>query len=160
METLCLDRISIVSTNLAELRDYFINILVNPGTPILIITFNLEIYRNALINFESNLVCQKAELVLPDGIGITHLLKLKYKKKINRITGSDLFELILNIASEKSLSVAFVGSSEKVIRDLSAKVTRLSPMCRIVAAISPSSFSKTIIEENNQHSGRIEKGKT
>lgn len=149
MDTLDLDKISIVSTNLAEIRDYFIKMLAAHDKPALVITFNLEIYRNALINNDAYLVCRNAELVIPDGISIAHLLKLKYKKKINRITGTDLFEMILNISSDMHLSVAFVGSSEKVIRDLSVKVKSLYPNCRIVAAISPAIYFEKNTAENN-----------
>ena len=149
MDTLDLDKISIVSTNLAEIRDYFVKMLAAQGKPALVITFNLEIYRNALINNDAYLVCRNAELVLPDGISIAHLLKLKYKKEINRITGTDLFETILNISSEMPLSVAFVGSSEKVIEALSAKVKSLYPNCRIAAAISPAIYFEKNAAENN-----------
>jgi len=128
LDTLDLDRITIVSTDLSELRDYFIKILANPGKPSLIITFNLDFFRNALINKYFNSVCRKAELVLPDGISITHLLRLKYKKKINRVTGNDLFEIILNITNDIPLSIAFVGSSEKVINDLTSKIIEVNNM--------------------------------
>ena len=149
MDTLDLDKISVVSTNLAEIRDYFLKILADRGDPALIITFNLEIYRNALINNDCNIICRKAELILPDGIGIIHLLELKYKKKINRITGTDLFELLLNISSDMSLRVAFVGSSEKVIHDLYAKVTSHFPYCKIAAAISPPLYFENNEAENS-----------
>lgn len=149
MDTLELDKISIVSTNLAEIRDYFLKILADNRKPELVITINLEIYRNALFNNESNIACRNAELVIPDGIGVTHLLQLKYKKKINRITGTDIFESILNISCDRPLRVAFVGSSKKVIHDLSAKVTSQYPNCTIAAAISPPLYFENNERENN-----------
>ena len=149
MDTLNLDNISIVSTNLTELREYFLKILANNLKPALIITFNLEFYRNALINKEFNSVCQRAELILPDGISITHLLKLKYKKKLNRVTGNDIFEILLSLSMDMPLKVAFVGSSESVIQDLSAKVSHRFPNCKIAAAISPTQFFEKNEPENN-----------
>jgi N-acetylglucosaminyldiphosphoundecaprenol N-acetyl-beta-D-mannosaminyltransferase len=149
LDTLYLDKISIVSTNLTEIRDYFSKILADKGEPALIITFNLEIYRKALLNKDCNRVCRNAELVLPDGISITHLLELKYKKKINRITGTDLFELILSISSDMSIRVAFVGSSEKVIQDLFAKVSECYPGCKITAALSPILYFENNEAKNN-----------
>ena len=149
MDTLDLEKISIVSTNLAELREYFIKILAKAGKPALIITFNLEFFRNALINEEFNSICKQAELVLPDGISITHFLKLKYKKNINRVTGNDLFELILSLSSDIPLRIAFVGSSKKVISELTAKISSLYPNCRIAAAISPPYNFELDKDENN-----------
>jgi len=159
LDTLDLDKISIVSTNLSELKNYFLKILSDSGKPALIITLNLEIFRNALLNNELNLTCRNAELVIPDGIGITHLLKLKYKKKINRITGTDLFETILDISNDMHLSVAFVGSSETVIWDLSAKVKKLYPGCTIAAAISPALFFEKDEAENNLVLEKLKKAK-
>ena len=159
MDTLELDKISIVSTNLMELREYFLKILANHGKSALIITLNLELYRNALSNIEFNTVCHNADLVIPDGIGVTHLIKLKYKKKINRITGNDVLEMILDISTHIPLRVAFVGSSEKVINDLSAKVTAFYPGCTIAAAISPALYFENNEKENNAVLEELEKGK-
>ena len=97
MNSYDLDGIRILSTDLTELRSYFINSLVNSGKPQIIVTFNLEYYRNAIINSDFYSVCRNADMVLPDGVSITSLIKLKYKKSMLRITGNDIFKLILSL---------------------------------------------------------------
>ena len=145
-----LDGIRILSTDLTELRSYFINSLVNPGKPQLIVTFNLEYYRNAIINSHFYSVCRTADMVLPDGVSITSLIKLKHKKKVLRITGNDLFKLILGITNEIPLKIAFVGSTEQVIEQLKNKISIEYPACKIAAAISPSYYFENKEEENNK----------
>ena len=150
MYSLDLDGIQIRSTNLTELRSYLLNSIVNLGKSQIIVTFNLEFYRNALINKDFYSVCQNADLVIPDGISIIHLLKLKYKKKVTRITGNEIFDLILSLGNEIPLKIAFVGSTSQVIENLKSKVSINYPGCKIVAAISPSYFFENKEEENNK----------
>lgn len=150
MYSLDLDGIQIRSTNLTELRSYLLNSIVNLGKSQIIVTFNLEFYRNALINKDFYSVCQNADLVIPDGISIIHLLMLKYKKRVTRITGNEIFDLILSLGNEIPLKIAFVGSTSQVIENLKSKVSINYPGCKIVAAISPSYFFENKEEENNK----------
>jgi N-acetylglucosaminyldiphosphoundecaprenol N-acetyl-beta-D-mannosaminyltransferase len=145
-----LDGIQILSSNLTELRAYLLDSLVNSGKSKLIVTFNLEFYRNANINNDFYSVCENADLVIPDGMSIIYLLKLKHKKRLNRITGNDVFDLILGISNKLPLNVAFVGSKKVVIEKLKKKVSIDYPNCNIVAAISPSYCFEENEEENNQ----------
>jgi N-acetylglucosaminyldiphosphoundecaprenol N-acetyl-beta-D-mannosaminyltransferase len=145
-----LDGIQILSTDLTELRSYFLNSLVNSGKPQLIVTFNLEHYRNSAINSDFYSVCRNADMVLPDGVSITSLIKLKYKKSVLRITGNDIFKLILGISNEIPLKIAFVGSIDKVIEQLKNKIRIEYPHCIISAAISPSYYFENKEEENNK----------
>jgi N-acetylglucosaminyldiphosphoundecaprenol N-acetyl-beta-D-mannosaminyltransferase len=145
-----LDGIKILSSDLTELKYFLLNSLVNSGKSKIIVTFNLEFYRNAIINSDFYSVCYNADLVIPDGISIIHLLKLKYKKRVTRITGNELFELILSISNEIPLKIAFVGSTRKVIEKLKNKVSIDYPDCKIVAAISPPYYFENNKEENNK----------
>jgi N-acetylglucosaminyldiphosphoundecaprenol N-acetyl-beta-D-mannosaminyltransferase len=147
--SLDLDGIQIRSTDLTELRSYLHNSIVNSGKSQIIVTFNLEFYRNALLNKDFYSVCQKADLVIPDGISIIHFLKLKYNKRLIRITGNDLFILILSICNEIPLKIAFVGSSAKVIEKLKNKIHFDYPACKIVSALSPSFHFENNVHEND-----------
>lgn len=148
MYSLDLDGIQIQSTDLPEIRNYFLNSLVNSDKSRIIVTFNLEFYRNAIINKDFYSVCMNADLVVPDGVGITSLLNFKYGKKVIRITGNDIFDIILSLSNEIPLKVAFVGSSLQVIEKLETKVRTNYPGCNIVAAISPSNNFENKEEEN------------
>ena len=150
MNSYDLDGIQILSSDLTELRGYLLNSLVNSGKSKQIITFNLEFYRNALLNKDFYSICRNADLVIPDGFSIIHLLKLKYNKRLTRITGNDLFDLILSICNEVPQKVAFVGSKRIVIEKLKNKVRNDFPGCKIVAAISPPYFFENNEEENKK----------
>ncbi|MDR3668485.1 MAG: WecB/TagA/CpsF family glycosyltransferase [Ignavibacteriaceae bacterium] len=150
MYSLNLDGIQIQSTDLSELKYYLLDSLDKSGNSKIIVTFNLEFYRNALINKDFYTVCQNADMVIPDGISIIHFLKLKYNKRLKRITGNDLFNLILTISNEIPIKIAFVGSTVKVIEKLKKKIHIDYPACNVVAAISPSFFFENNEEENKK----------
>jgi N-acetylglucosaminyldiphosphoundecaprenol N-acetyl-beta-D-mannosaminyltransferase len=146
--SLDLDGIRIQSTDLPELRNYLLNSLVNSDKSKIIVTFNLEFYRNTAINKDFYALCQNADLVVPDGVGITSLLKLKHNKKVSRITGNDIFDLVLSLTNETPLKIAFIGSTQQVIEKLKDKVCINYPHCNIVAAISPSYNFENKEDEN------------
>jgi N-acetylglucosaminyldiphosphoundecaprenol N-acetyl-beta-D-mannosaminyltransferase len=115
------------------LKDFFIKGIF----PLHIITFNLDFFYNSTINGEFQQICRSSKFVVPDGQGITNLLKLKYGKRVNRITGNELFEILLKIADGEKLKVAFIGSSDSVQTQLSNKVKLNFPNLSIAASISP-----------------------
>jgi len=57
-------------------------------------------------------------MVVPDGAGITFLVWLKYRARIERITGSDLLGICFDIANKNSLRIALVGASEQTLTKL------------------------------------------
>lgn len=57
-------------------------------------------------------------MVVPDGIGITLLMRIKHGRKMERITGSNLFELCLDLADIQALRVALIGSAESTLEKL------------------------------------------
>lgn len=137
LQTLELEEINIVDSSLEEVDFFSRDFLSNQEFPLHIITFNLDFYYNSTINPEFRHICRSSEFVIPDGQGITNLLRIKYGKRVNRITGNDLFEILLKIADDEKLNVAFIGSSDSVQLKLSKKVVTYFPNLSIVAAISP-----------------------
>jgi len=57
----------------------------------------------------------KGDLLLPDGQGIVLAARLLMKKKIKRITGSDIHDFLLKIAHENKWSVFYLGSSNETL---------------------------------------------
>ncbi len=110
----------------------------------------MDFYYNVSNNKNFYNICANADLVVPDGYGIIFLLKRKYKKKINRITGNQLFILLLEIADELGLRAAFVGSSGQVQLKLKEKIKRLFPSINIVNSISPIQYFENYEHENNR----------
>lgn len=79
-----------------------------------IVTFNLDFLRNSCIDKNFQKVCQNASLVLPDGFGITSLIKIKYGINIKRITGNDIVNLVFNSTEFQNFRVAVIGSTTEV----------------------------------------------
>lgn len=131
-----LDGMRIVSSNKKEMSDHFNNLLIS-GKQSLIVTFNLDFYRIASENEAFYQLCKNADTLLPDGIGVVNLIKSKYKADVNRITGNDVFEIILELSKENPLSVAFLGSTPSVLTRLIERIQKEYPRIKISAAISP-----------------------
>jgi N-acetylglucosaminyldiphosphoundecaprenol N-acetyl-beta-D-mannosaminyltransferase len=79
-----------------------------------------------------------ADIVLPDGVGVTlagHLLRRNFGP---RITGLDFFRAVLDSLGRQGQGrVAFFGSSPEVLKRLVARVSAEHPSVTVVAAISP-----------------------
>jgi N-acetylglucosaminyldiphosphoundecaprenol N-acetyl-beta-D-mannosaminyltransferase len=84
------------------------------NNPSIITTFNLDFLRIADSDEEFNNICKKSIYNFPDGAGITNLIKLKYNKKIKRITGNDLLPKILELVRNNNLRMVMIGGSNRV----------------------------------------------
>ena len=132
-----LEGINILDTSLKDVKFFLEDFFINGIFPLHIITFNLDFFFNSTINQEFQQICLISNFVVPDGQGITNLFRIKYGKRVNRITGNELFEILLKIADEEKLKVAFIGSYNSVQTQLSNKVKLNFPNLSIVASISP-----------------------
>jgi len=149
-QTLKLEGINILNTSLEEVIYFFKDIFIREKFPLHIITFNLDFLLNISTNSEFRHICSSSDYVFPDGRGITNLLRNKYRIKVNRITGNELFEVLLNLANNENLKVAFIGSSKLVQRQLSNKIKSTFPDLTIAASISPPLFFETNFAENEK----------
>ena len=115
MQTFRLNSVQIHSFSTSKLKESFNEILMSNSNPQIITTFNLDFLRISQNNEEFLRICKNSLWNLPDGFGITSLIKLKYKKKVERITGNDIFSILLKLANEKNLKVFIVGSKMEVL---------------------------------------------
>lgn len=106
--------ITISTTTIRELEENLINILNNNSDSNLIVTFNLDFLRFTTFDSKFFEICKNSYLNLPDGYGITKLIKKKYNEKINRITGNDIFPLLLKIAKTNNNKIAIIGGTKLV----------------------------------------------
>lgn len=115
----------------------------------LIVTFNLDFLRISAENDKFKEVCKNAQFVIADGIGITLLLKLREGKKVKRVTGNDLFRLLLEVANDKKLKLALVGSTQESLNILQTKLEKTFPDISLFA-ISPPFLFETEESINNK----------
>lgn len=132
-----LNNIPIQDLSLQELRDFLQSQLLNETKPIQIITFNLDFLRTAVINDEFNSICKNGSLVVADGFGITSLIRFKYHKKIERVTGHDIFHELIRLSHKREIKIALLGSSKLVQNSVRAKIEQQFPACKIVSTLSP-----------------------
>ncbi len=149
-----LDKINIYGNTLTELSHKLKKIL-DEKKPLQIVTFNLDFYLDTKRNYEFKMICETSELILPDGAGITSLLYFKYGRRIDRITGHDLFFLLLTIADKNKLKIALVGSTDQVLSKVLNKIRQLFPNCIISDAFAPELYFEENKEENYKVINRI-----
>jgi N-acetylglucosaminyldiphosphoundecaprenol N-acetyl-beta-D-mannosaminyltransferase len=128
--------IEVASVQKENLKAYLKELLTTGSNSELIITLNLDFLRISVINSEFKKICQHS-LVLPDGAGVTSLIKMKYAERIERVTGNDIFRMMLELSNEIIIRFAFVGSSEIVLQKLEKKIRNEYPKAEIAALISP-----------------------
>ena len=132
-----LDDIRIYSENVGNLKIKIKNILDNKFFPLQIVTLNIDFLRIANIDNEFKEICKNSHIVIPDGIGIILLLKLKYKLDILRITGNDILKIIFDLSDHKKLKIAFLGSSDSTLLKIKNKIQNAGLNVEITNLISP-----------------------
>ena len=91
------------------------DVIENKEGKCFIVTANPEIVMLAQKDLELNKIINKADLVLPDGIGIVLASKLNKIKINKRITGYDLVQKIFSMSKDKNFSVYFLGGEENIV---------------------------------------------
>lgn len=119
-----INKIYIHSFSLEELIQNLSDILSSPQKPQIITTFNLDFLRITEQDNDFMNVCKNSLWNLPDGNGITSLIRLKYKKKIQRITGNDIFPILLKIANDNKYRIALIGSTDDVLEIVREKLEK------------------------------------
>ena len=105
-----------------DVDDYTFEEGVNKGVELInsddkvyqVVTINPEMYNEAEKNQEFKNIIQKADIVIPDGIGIK-LAFLLNGKKVARIPGIDFSKRLLQECARLGKTVAIVGSKEEVV---------------------------------------------
>ncbi|MEI7812398.1 MAG: WecB/TagA/CpsF family glycosyltransferase [Ignavibacteria bacterium] len=144
-----LSNINISYSDPRQIRDFILKeLLLLQSKPVHIVTFNLDFYRIALENTGFYDLCKNADIIFPDGAGITSLIKLIYNRSIKRITGSDLLDIILLLSEQKPFKLALVGSSETALKIIRQKITINFPNVNLVNTISPPMFFEEDLVEN------------
>lgn len=124
MQKYLLNSIKISVLSIDDLKLLFENYFLSGSTNEIITTFNLDFLRIAEHDLQFQEICKTSLLNLPDGFGIINLLKVKYKIKLERITGNDVFPILLSLAKKLNLKIAIVGGTNKVITQVKQKIIK------------------------------------
>lgn len=80
---------------------------------------------------------RSATWLVPDGIGIVLGARLLGRPVAQRVTGSDVFEEVMNALDDRGGSVFFLGGSEKTLKLISEKLPKDYPHVRLAGTFSP-----------------------
>ncbi len=89
---------------------------MNEDKPHAVYTPNPEIIMRAYKDSEYSAVLSRADLVVPDGIGVVYASKMLKKPVTERVAGFDLMNSFFDIAAEKNYSVFIFGGKEGVAK--------------------------------------------
>ncbi|MFO7446926.1 MAG: WecB/TagA/CpsF family glycosyltransferase [Ignavibacteriaceae bacterium] len=149
MKKLTLNHLEIASITLSEL-EIVLTEMINQDKASLVLTYNMAFLKNAETNSYFRDISQNADLILPDGSGIIFLLKVKYGNRVNRITGTDVFNILLKAGNKLRLNIAFLGSDEEVLCRVKEKIKGSYPAINIVSSISPPFLFEKNKEQNKK----------
>lgn len=86
-------------------------------------------------SFQANL--NAADMVNPDGMPLVWSLRAMGERDATRVYGPDATDLLLRVAQESDIPVAFYGGSERTLETLVMEVRRRYPQLEIVFTMSP-----------------------
>ena len=122
--------------------------IIPDGDQIIINTINPHCYCQAKHDQPYRESLQRANYLLPDGIGIVWAARVLEKKKIIRITGYDLHQHLLNKLNRTGGKVFYLGASPSTLLKIESLVKRDYPNL-LVASYSPPFKPEFTDEENN-----------
>jgi len=92
------------------------------SSPLWIVTANPEILLKAYRDNAYQSILNQADVIVADGVGVVLAARLLYGIRLERITGADLAEDILRLASQYQKKVFILGGSDEVNRKAIRKV--------------------------------------
>lgn len=102
-----------------------------------VVTPNLDHIVRLEDDLEFQLAYKNAELVLTDGQPLIWISKLLKKPIKEKISGSDLFPKVCELAAEKGYSMFFLGAGEGVADKAACNLQKKYPQLKIVGTYSP-----------------------
>lgn len=118
-----------------ELLNFISHKLKN--TNIIIFTPNPEFIVEANKDPKFNEILQKANILIPDGIGIRLAIKLLHNLNINRITGREFLLDLFSAANSQKLKIFIIGTNDQVISKTIKKMHTQYPQIKILADKGP-----------------------
>ncbi len=97
-----------------------------------VVTINPEMIMNGRKDIEFGNILKKADLIVPDGIGVIIALKYYGIKNIPRLPGIELSSNLLKKCSEKNYKIGFLGAKTDVVDEACKNIKSKYPGVEIV----------------------------
>ncbi|MDR1317651.1 MAG: WecB/TagA/CpsF family glycosyltransferase [Spirochaetales bacterium] len=91
---------------------------------IFIVTINAHSYNMSVQDLFFRDALKNSDILLPDGIGVVWAIRWLIGKRIQRMTGSDLFEYEMARMQQSKGRVFFLGSSETVLHKIKDRIAK------------------------------------
>lgn len=92
-------------------------------------------------------ILQEADLVTPDGMPLVWMIKCMGIKGQDRVAGLDLFLEACRQAAAQGISIYLLGSTQKVLDKMQARLKREFPMLKLAGVESPPFRPLTVDED-------------
>ncbi len=100
---------------------------------------NVHMLVEAYLRPEFSLVLKNADLVTPDGMPLVWMMRFMGVHRQNRVAGMDIILSLSQLASQRNVSVFFLGSQEAILQKIKAKLEQQFPNLKI-AGMEPLPF--------------------
>ncbi|MGE5396333.1 MAG: WecB/TagA/CpsF family glycosyltransferase [Chitinophagales bacterium] len=110
----------------------FVDSAIKKGKPSQIITLNAEMIYRAQYETELCSIYANADLVTPDGIGTIWALKRAGYPNVQRVTGIDLTQRIMEEGNTQKWSVYLFGGRPGVASELKIRLEKDYPLLKVV----------------------------
>ncbi len=127
----------------AGTRDYFAD-----GVKGVVATLNPHSYVIARRDEQFREALMAADLLIPDGTGIQLAAKVLRGRRIEKIAGSDLHEVIIESLGRRGGSCFYLGSSEETLQKIRERLAAEHPSLRVGTYSPP--FRETFTEEEDR----------
>ena len=115
-----------------------IDILIQKRSPSYVVTPNVDSIVKLEHDEELRQIYKEADLILTDGMPLIWISKLKKNPIIEKVSGSDLFPKVCEIASEKNYKVFLLGAAPGVAAKAAENLRNKYKGLNIVGTYSPS----------------------
>jgi N-acetylglucosaminyldiphosphoundecaprenol N-acetyl-beta-D-mannosaminyltransferase len=100
-------------------------------------TINQYSYCISMKDKEFSKALRQADILLPDGIGITRAVKFVYGKQVIKIAGADIHTYLLKELNEKKGKCFYLGASQTTLQQIQQKIKSEYPHVTINAYSPP-----------------------
>lgn len=98
---------------------------------------NVHMLMEAFDSAEFTEVINQADLVVPDGVPLVWMMRLKGSAQQNRVYGPEFMKSVIDLAARNGIPIGLYGSTPAVLDRLETVLERRQPGLRVAARISP-----------------------
>ena len=131
-----------------------LNFQINSNIPdfnfceqIVINTINPHSYCISKKDVLFNEALRQSDILIPDGIGIVYATKILKKKKIKRISGSDIHQFLIEKANTNNLKIFYLGANQETLDKIEFRIKKEFPSITVKSYSPP--YKEDFLDDEN-----------